>query len=80
MIALMMEAVSTSETSLKFYLITWRNIPKDTAILAAVRTRNLTDILTRFCPGRVFNAMHSDGPHYPSVSYNVFAIRATEVY
>jgi hypothetical protein len=29
MIALMMEAVSTSETSVNFYETTWRNIPED---------------------------------------------------
>jgi hypothetical protein len=36
--ALMMEAVSTSETSVSFYQTTWHNI----FVLASVRTCNLT--------------------------------------
>jgi hypothetical protein len=38
LIALMMEAVSTFETSVNFYQTTRRNIPEDIFILAAVRT------------------------------------------
>jgi hypothetical protein len=37
-IALMMEAVSTSKTSVSFYQTTWRNFPEDIFILAAVGT------------------------------------------
>jgi hypothetical protein len=37
-LTLVMEAASTSETSVNFYETTWRNIPDDIIILAAVRT------------------------------------------
>jgi hypothetical protein len=37
-IALMMDEVSTTETSVNFYQTTRRNIPEDIFILAAVRT------------------------------------------
>jgi hypothetical protein len=42
--ALMMEAVSTSDTSVNFYQTTQRNIPEDSHlfIFAAVKTLNLT--------------------------------------
>jgi hypothetical protein len=38
LIALMMEEVSTSETSVNFYETTRRNIPEGCRLLAAVRT------------------------------------------
>jgi hypothetical protein len=38
LIALMMEAASTSETTVNFCQTTRRNIPEDVFILAAVRT------------------------------------------
>jgi hypothetical protein len=38
LIALMMEAAITSETSVNFYETTRRNIPEDIFILAAVKT------------------------------------------
>jgi hypothetical protein len=38
-IALMMEAVSTSETSVNFYQATWHNIPEDSHL-------NLNDLLS----------------------------------
>jgi hypothetical protein len=38
MIALMMEAVSTAETSANFYQTTWRNIPEYIFKLSALRT------------------------------------------
>jgi hypothetical protein len=34
----MMEAASTSETSVNVYHTTWRNIPEDIFILTAMRT------------------------------------------
>jgi hypothetical protein len=37
LIALLMEAASTSETSVVFYQSTRRNIPEESSILAAVR-------------------------------------------
>jgi hypothetical protein len=36
MLALMMQAVSTSETSVNFYQTTWRNIPEDSHLLAKI--------------------------------------------
>jgi hypothetical protein len=41
-IALMMEAVSKSETSVNFYEIIRRNIPEDIFILAAVRKSEIS--------------------------------------
>jgi hypothetical protein len=41
MIKAMMKVASTSETSVNFYQTTWLNIPEDSLILAAVRTRKL---------------------------------------
>jgi hypothetical protein len=42
-IALIMEAVSTTETSVNLYDTTWRNKPEDTFILATVKTWTLTN-------------------------------------
>jgi hypothetical protein len=36
-IAMMMEAVSTSETSVNFYQTTWRKIPEDSHFQAYIR-------------------------------------------
>jgi hypothetical protein len=42
-IALIMEAVSTTETSVNLYYTTWRNKPEDIFILVTVKTWNLTN-------------------------------------
>jgi hypothetical protein len=42
-VTLMMEAVSTSETSFNFYETTRRKIPEDIFVRAAVKTRSLTN-------------------------------------
>jgi hypothetical protein len=49
LIALMMEAANTSETSANLYQTTRRNIPADIFIVAAARIWNLTCLFAYFC-------------------------------
>jgi hypothetical protein len=46
--ALMMEAVSTSETSVNFYQTTWRNIPEDSHLYTR-SSENLKSHKVRLC-------------------------------
>jgi hypothetical protein len=51
LIALMMEATSTSETSVNFYQTTRRNIPEVIFILVTAKTLSLTKIMKSFTLG-----------------------------
>jgi hypothetical protein len=64
-IALMMETVSTSETSVSFYQTTWRNVPEDSHLYIRHRENLKSHLLApaSYARGYGFIILKTDYPH-----------------